>query len=263
MHEFIFYSTQDPAGSNIAKCLRENYNFEQIPAIACGEKKLRAWKSGDSTLAEVEELIIEADFLKPLEADLVVFASKHKSASGKPCFTVHAPGNFGPNAMGGNSRELAFTSAHALNAFYKELQGKQMPVFREATHHGPTSLRPPCVFVEVGSTEAQWKDVSLAETAAQAIVDGSKSYASEKSKVALGFGGTHYCTAFEKRSYAFSHVASKHSLEFVDQAMVKQALEKTAEKVDVAFIDEKGCNGAQRETLVSAFQALGLKYELV
>ena len=41
----------------------------------------------------------------------------------------------------------------------------------EATHHGPTHLKKPSIFVEIGTTESQWNDESLCSSVAKLVVD--------------------------------------------------------------------------------------------
>ena len=261
----VFYSTADPASANIASCLKENFGFAEKGRVSVGERQLPAFANGGMLLVELDCPLYAADFLGNFPpGDLFVFASKHSSEKGKSCYTIHAPGNWGEGAgLGGSPNELQLTSARALQEFFERLKGNEMAVFREATHHGPTSLRSPSVFVELGSSENEWEQKDLALPVAQAIVQGCASFASRSDKVALGFGGTHYCNAFESLPYAFSHVASKHVLDSMDAGMVKQAIEKTEETVDKAFLDWKGCNKQQRDKLVAAFEENGLEWERV
>jgi len=101
----------------------------------------------------------------------------------------------------------------------------------------------------------------MAEPIAEAIVEGCRSFSSKNAKAALGFGGNHYLAGFENLPFALSHVASKYVLDFVDAAMVKQAVEKTAEPVEKAFVDWTGCSKEQREMLVASFEKTGLSWE--
>ena len=264
MQAVVFYSTADSAGVNVAKVLKEHHGFRLKGHVDVGESQLPVWVSGGTQLVELQNpLIDESDFLKDFfKSDLFVFASKHRSESGKPCYTVHAPGNWGENTeFGGNAKELQLTSAKAQHTLLRLLKGQRMDVFREATHHGPTSLKTPSVFVEVGSTDREWNNWLLAEPVANAIVEACKTWQNETAKAAIGFGGTHYCSAFAELPYAFSHVASKHALGSVDAAMVKQAVEKTVEPVEKAFIDWKGCNKEQRDKIIAALEENELSWE--
>jgi D-aminoacyl-tRNA deacylase len=259
----VFYSAEDPAGVNVAKLLKENHGFQMKGHADVEKKQFPVWVGGEIQLVELQTPLIAAELLKDFfKSDLFIFASKHRSESGKPCYTVHAPGNWGDKTdFGGNTRELQLTSAKAQNCLLNLLKNQGMDVFREATHHGPTSLKTPSLFVEVGSTEKEWNNWLLAEPVADAIVNACKTWLNETVKAAIGFGGTHYCNAFSELPFAFSHVASKHSLDFVNAAMVKQAVEKTIEPVEKAFIDWKGCNQAQRANVIAALEENGLNWE--
>ncbi|MFH0922490.1 MAG: D-aminoacyl-tRNA deacylase [Candidatus Micrarchaeota archaeon] len=246
----VFYSKQDVAGSNIAGILRSRgASFEII---------------------EIDGSHTHADWLSDKYAsDLFVFASRHRSETGSPCLTVHAPGNWGSEAqMGGNPRELALTSAKALAFAFRFLASNPLAGFTpflEVSHHGPTALNTPCLFVEVGSSEKEWANEKACGIVADAIDALCKADLSKvDGKVCLGFGGTHYCPKFKElalNDYAFSHIASKYALDFVDEAMIKEAVRKTVEPVETAVIDWKGCSGPQRKKLIIMLEALGLSVE--
>ncbi|MEM4255477.1 MAG: D-aminoacyl-tRNA deacylase [Candidatus Norongarragalinales archaeon] len=262
----IFYSTVDKASSTIASVLKESFGFEEKGHVDLGERLLPVFVSGKVQLVELDCMLYATDFLRVFfKSDLFVFACRHSSESGTPCYTVHAPGNWGSETpLGGNESELQLTSARALDFLLQKLKEQsEMPVFREATHHGPTSLAVPTVFAELGSGEKEWVQTRLAEPVAKAIVDCCSSWKSVSKPVALGFGGTHYGSAFETLPFAFSHIASKHALEYIGDKIVEQAVSKTAEKVDCAFLDWKGCKKGQRAKLIAAFEASGLKWERV
>jgi len=258
----LFYSKLDPAGANVARVLKENFGFQKQTMF--GDVAFGLWKKGDLALAELQTPLLNADFLSNyFESDLFIFLSKHKSESGKPCLTTHAAGNFGNAEMGGNAGELCLTSAKALKTAFDFLQNKELPAFREATHHGPASLKTPAVFIEVGSSEAEWKNEKYCETLAECALFVCNNYADCEAPVAIGFGGTHYCTAFAKTQFALSHVAAKHSLDFIDAKMVAQMVVKTSERVKTALVDWKGCSSTQRQKVVAACEANGLQVERV
>ncbi|MBI5036544.1 D-aminoacyl-tRNA deacylase [Candidatus Micrarchaeota archaeon] len=234
----FFYSAQDPAGVNMASKLE-----------------------GKVDLVRLERSVLEAEEVDGYGFDVAVFLSKHRSASGKECFTVHPTGNFGSAGHGGKQGELSMASAEWMHRFYLALL-KTGNVFREATHHGPL-LEKPSLFVEIGSDEAAWKKGENAEAIASAVLDAVER--KDSGKVAIGFGGTHYCTSFAPLfgEYAFSHVASKHSLDFVTKELVGQMVSRTLEKVDLAFIDWKGCSKEQRDKIIPWIEGIGLEWEKV
>lgn len=66
----------------------------------------------------------------------------------------------------------------------------------------------------------------------------------EAPKVAIGIGGPHYCNNFNKvaqrRNIAFSHICPKHRLKNLNEELLRQAIEKTQEKIHMIVLDWKG-----------------------
>ena len=65
--------------------------------------------------------------------------------------------------MVGFQGNLGFAILIFKNDFIKEINNNRSSVLDyeitiEATHHGPTSLKKPLLFIEIGSTEKQWAD---------------------------------------------------------------------------------------------------------
>jgi D-aminoacyl-tRNA deacylase len=269
----IFYSGEDVAGKNIARALVEKHGFTKSECAAAEEQGFvfRIWKSaGGMELVELGTRTVEADYLSEFfQSDLFVFASRHSSETGKPCLTAHATGNWGGKAeVGGKPRELCLTSARALKSAVKFLEANKIAgfeVFLEVTHHGPTELRSPAIFVEVGSSEAEWNNEAAVRVVAEAVLHVCRNYGKEKGRVAIGFGGGHYAPSFTKTlketDFLVSHIAAKYALDELNEKMVSQAVEKTSEKVDLALIDWKGCSGEQRKRVISILKSIGLEYE--
>ncbi|MCX6767678.1 MAG: hypothetical protein NTY90_03045 [Candidatus Micrarchaeota archaeon] len=273
----IVFSSLDEAGKNIARHILES-GFSPTAPIESAKGPLEAWEKDGIRLVQVPFLLATGcDSIAPnhvFQTDLVIFASRHRSESGTPCLTVHATGNYGASAeYGGRPGELSRTSARALHCAYRFLESHRIQGFDpyiEATHHGPTSLPSPSIFVEVGSTENEWKMGAPAKTVAEAIMhvcqsklSGYPNEAAEGTAVAIGFGGTHYAAKFSKNSgkYAFSHIAPKHALETVDAAMVGQMVEKTQEPIECAVVDWKGTNQQAREKLFKLFAGAGIEWK--
>lgn len=278
----IVYSGDDPAGSKVASQLRKNHGFAEEKIFEKNNRKLRIWKNEEKQidLVEVgERLSTETEYLNQFpevfESELIFFASRHRAESATPCFTAHAPGNFThENEFGGNPRELARTSAKASACLLRYLKKKEnerklngFGVFREATHHGPTSLPWPCVFAELGSTEKEWGDEEAAENLAKAILYAAENFEKEEGAVSIGFGGTHYCSKFSSLEFGggncFSHIASKHVLDGIEEEPVKQAVEKTVERVEEVLLDWKGTNLQQREKLKKIFSEQGIEWKRI
>lgn len=223
MRSIVIYSKTDKAGGNISAILRDRYRVSPV---------------------EYEKGILHAtaiDFLRPY--DLCIVASRHRSESGTPTLAAHSPGNFGKAEAGGGDRELGIAPALFLRQAVKILQERKIGGFEatlEATHHGPTSLGLPVMFVEVGSTEKEWADGVACAAAADAIKN-LLSEEPERFPAAIGFGGGHYCRKFSSvRDFALGHICPKHNLHNVDSDMVEQMIKKTVPAPKIALVERKG-----------------------
>ncbi len=222
----IVYSKQDEAGKNIANALLN--------------------KKCSHQLIKIQEDIIHPKAVDSLGMDLLVFASRHKAVSGKPSLTVHSTGNFGSADFGGKAHTMQNTVANTKHNIYLELLECTLDyeITLEVTHHGPTNFSTPLFFVEIGSTEKQWMDLEASEFVAECILNGLKS--NKKHKHAIGFGGGHYAPKFSEMDLAFSHICPKYACDSLSEDLVKQMIEKTVDKVDLAVLDEKGLKGRQK-----------------
>jgi D-aminoacyl-tRNA deacylase len=138
-----------------------------------------------------------------------------------------------------------------------EKKSLKYDVTLEVTHHGPTELSVPSIYAEIGSTETQWKDPEAGEVAAKAILAVSL----EKVPAAVGFGGGHYAMRqtgllLETR-ISFGHNFPKYQLEFVDEALVKQAVEKSG--AEFAYFDRKSMKSEDRNRISEILEKLGLR----
>jgi D-aminoacyl-tRNA deacylase len=127
------------------------------------------------------------------------------------------------------------------------------------SHHGPTSLPFPLVFVEVGSTPQQWNDLNACRIAAR-VISELMACEPENVPVAVGFGGPHYAPNFTAvvDRVAVGHIASKHVAEFVDEPMVRQMVDRTVPRPAFALFDWKGLRGCERDRLSGILNGLGL-----
>jgi D-aminoacyl-tRNA deacylase len=197
--------------------------------------------------------------------DAVIFASRHRSESGEPTLTVHWTGNCTGRAdLGGKPKSLSFADPPRLRAALLALdQGREArrlnyAVTLEATHHGPTELGVPTLFIEIGSSEKQWNDTEAASVAAEAVWQAAAAPA--PGIIAVGFGGGHYCNkqcqAVRKDGYAFGHIFSKYFFEEYDERMVQLAVERTLGDCQRAVIDWKGIRGRDRTGLLETLKKL-------
>ena len=91
----------------------------------------------------------------------------------------------------------------ALKAFmrYKEALSLNYEVSYECTHHGP-SLGVPAMFVELGSSEPQWRDTVAAQAVAHAAMAAISNFQTPAETAVLGVGGPHYNQKFTAMALA-------------------------------------------------------------
>ncbi len=193
--------------------------------------------------------------------DFIIFASKHESVKKEKTLSIHAPGNWRDNNLGGEKGKASKTSALFQKQLFENLSKNKKEhhldsykLTLEATHHGPL-VEKPCVFIEIGSTDTEWNDRRAAFVIAKTIDDTIKSFKENPyNEIAIGIGGPHYCPNFNKiqlnSNYAISHVIAQYALPLTEE-MIKEAVEKTDEQVDFILLDWKGIpNAEERQRII-------------
>ena len=266
----IVVSKEDLAGLNIKEKLLTRGVFKATNRVFEGNI-IYEEVTTKVPLITTNRRLIEADHLNQFKTDLIIFASKHKSESETPSLLVHAPGNWtADNSFGGNPNELACTSAIAIKRILKELNEKQKQqqldydVTSEVTHHGPTNLDAPCIFVELGSNEEYWQDALGGNIVAETILKVIAEPLSRSDlKYGIGFGGPHYASNFNRiqlnTHFAVSHIAAKHVLDTITEDLITQAIKKTVENVEYAILDWKGMIKPQRDKIIAILNKLNIQ----
>ena len=260
MTVLIASSKRDVAAQNIARALIQLKGFRPASDVP------DLFQIGNVYLKLVETDGIYTDSLGvDSRPDAVIFASRHRSESSEPALTVHWTGNSTGRAdFGGKPKSLSFADPPRLRAALlaldkaREALKLDYAVTLEATHHGPTELGVPTLFVEVGSTEKEWNDPRAAVAASGAIWEAAT--APVGGTAAVGFGGGHYCNkqclAVRNDNFAFSHIFSKYFFEDYDERMVRLAFERTIGECRSAVVDWKGIRGAERSKLIETLKGL-------
>jgi D-aminoacyl-tRNA deacylase len=261
----IVASSTDLASRTLAEALVEKQGFESTGVELLGKP---VYQKGSFLLAYFEGMIVfPPDLDGYFNPQAYIFLSRHSAESGIASLTAHTTGNFSSEAkFGGNPMELGRADPSLLKNYLVSLSKrrdriKQYEMTMEATHHGPTSLQKPVLFVELGSSEKYWGDKLAAEVVAESLME-SLTQKSIWSKVAIGFGGNHYPERFTKmvveEDIAMSFVAPKYALEFVDDRMFGQMIQRTAAPVKYAALDWKGL-GAHKDKIVGFASQFGLE----
>lgn len=268
-------SNKDIASLNISKQILNHYPFEKSTAnfqenpvyeanIADREVKL-------ITLSE-ESIYAQnlTDFFH--NPQLIVFISRHSSTSGTPTLSVHTPGNLGEAELGGLPKKVSISPANAMKQALRTMmqlkKEKQLDyeVSYECTHHGP-SLDAPTMFAELGSSDKQWNDLEAAEVVAHAAMKAVSSFGESKFRAVLGIGGPHYNTKFTKMALenelAFGHIIPKYAISYVEAEILKQCIDRTLEKVELAVLDWKGIKGEYKSKLIEMLEGINVTFKKV
>ncbi len=259
----IVTSQTDIAGSNIYKRLAEGFGFEEG-----GEFEGKpVYKKGDVWLISTEKRQTLANHLDEFfDPEYYVFASRHKSESGEKTLTVHVTGNLTGSAdVGGRPEELAHSNPGAMKVALMELEkGREQrnldyKVSMEATHHGPTELKRPVLFVEVGSTEVEWRDEDAVDIVAAAAIKAAENR--QDFPCAIGIGGTHYAPihtrAVLNTDMSIGHIIPTYAIPALKKEVFLQAIERTG--AEFGFLDWKGMRKEHRDKIKQFASECGLE----
>jgi D-aminoacyl-tRNA deacylase len=254
-------SSKDIASMNMVQRLVERHGFTSTKIALMGKQVLQ---KDSLLLVNLDTELVHAPNLDEyFNPQGYVFLSRHRAESGIASLTVHNTGNFSTEAeLGGRPRELGRVNPDLLKSYFIALKKRQSElkdyeVTLEATHHGPTSLMKPVMFVEIGSGESNWKDERAGAVVVDALMEALSNQRSWD-KVALAFGGTHYPEKFNKllleSDVALASVVAKYSLEHVDGEMFGQMIQKSSRSPGYAAIDWKGMGKHKEKILALARQ---------
>jgi len=268
-------SNKDTASLNIKQQILNRYPFNKTKDVFQQNPIYTADINGKNlSLATLSEESVNAQNLPENfpEAKLIVFISRHSSVSGKPTLSVHTPGNFAEAGIGGLPRTISISPATAMSDAlkallrYKEEFALNYEVSYECTHHGP-SLNMPTMFVELGSSPAQWSDSKAAEAVARSAMSAVANFSTLADSAVLGIGGPHYNQKFTRMALAgeavFGHMIPKHAVSTLDCEMLAQCMRRTLEPVTLAILDWKGIRSQDKPKLLTVLHDAGLPFKKV
>jgi len=230
----------DTASVNIGRALMERGSWQPYgDGLRCGD--LLLYHIDDMHLYHEGidgELSGHAEQL-----DAVVFASRHRSRSGRKTLSVHPIGNYRGADYGGRDETLVSAAPErmhsALQGLYDGAAVLDYDVCYEVTHHGPF-LSTPTFFIEAGSTEREWRDME----ACRVIADALRSLNKERVVTAIGLGGGHYAPRFTDLALgddvAFGHMIPDYQLPHIDAGMVQAAVDASPGATMAFLHGEKG-----------------------
>ncbi len=246
--ELLVTSLEDPAGTNMAESLYGG-SIEAGSVMGCDGFDLLAIHGPSINADAIEDSLAK-------RYDGILFLSRHAAESGRLALTCHSTGNFGRAQAGGRDGEVAVPHSQmikrhicALVDHSSEFDGFDLTL--EATHHGPTALRTPSAFIEVGTTAVQWNDRDLCSRVASVLLCALRGGGAD-SPSAVCFGGNHYPAKFTDEAVHGEHatgtIVPKHALEFVDEKMMAHICAQNP-GAKVALVDANGMAGHKSRIL--------------
>ncbi len=197
------------------------------------------------------------------DVELMVFLSRHRSESGARSLTVHPPGNPASADLGGVPKTLVPSAPHEMTAALRNLvgtaEGLDYAVTFEVTHHGP-SLEAPTLFIEIGSSEAEWNDPEAGKAVAEAV-SGIMGGIDLSTTTLIGIGGGHYAPRFTEIVQGYNasvgHMIPTYHVDNIDAPLILQAMEKTG--ADGAYLHRKSMRSEPRRRIIGLLEDLGIK----
>jgi D-aminoacyl-tRNA deacylase len=262
----IIASKLDKAGINITTQLSQ---FRQNPVLT----SMKDSPNFDFYLCDQEIIYTENLNLEKInQYDFIIFASRHESEKKEKTLSIHIPGNWRKNDLGGEKEKVCKSSAIFQKQIFEKLNKnviehdlKDYKITLECTHHGPL-INKPCIFIEIGATETEWEDRRAGFVIAKTIRDIIQDFKENPyNEIAIGIGGPHYCPNFNKiqlnSNVALSHVIPQYVLPLTEE-MIQEAISKTEEEVDFAVLDWKGLgNSEQRQQILKILDKLYIQYK--
>ncbi len=251
----IILSKMDKASMTMLEKIREIENFDNI----CETEEYSKLQSNNRTLIVLNKEMIYFNDIEEIErSDRFVYLSRHVSQTKKPTLTSHFLGNPSNEApYGGEGMKIAATCPELMKNYMNKLNMQKdnlsgYEISLEAIHHGPTNISKPCIFIEIGSDLEQWKDERIAEIVVRTIINSVDNQISVE-KVGIGLGGPHYSKKFTEllfnTEYAITGYISRHYMNYFNEDILKQMIEKCEQEVKYAILDKKGIGKDKKRVL--------------
>ena len=264
MKPSIIVSAKDTAGIGIKEALKGLHGFKETTESWHGSTVLA--KEGIKLYTTENETIFSDGIDEEVEGDFIIFATRHKSAAGKKSFSVHVPGNWGKAEAGGKDKTLCTAMPQMMKESIKKItslySGEEFETTMECTHHGP-SIKKPCMFIEIGSSEEEWNRKDAAEVIA-GVVNYIIMNPAKRCKSVAVVGGGHYNQIANKlmlnSEYAVGHICPKHMLAELDERLLNEMVEKNGEGFEMIVLDWKGL-GTEKARLSEMLKRLKIKHE--
>ena len=248
--DLLIASRSDEASKSMLDYILEKEKFTQSNSdkiMANGNFLLAVFDERHLYLDNIEQFLND----NRMEAKGVIFLSRHSSKADIKSITVHPTGNFAGALLGGKPGTLTVSYPVAMSASLRYLKenfkGDNFEITFEATHHGPL-LNKMNYYIEIGTTEKQWKDTEALEVVRGAIFNREdRDY-----DTFVGIGGGHYMPKiteyFLKNNINMGHMIPKYALDSITEDMIIQAVEKTP-GCKGFLMDKKGTKAPARDLI--------------
>jgi D-aminoacyl-tRNA deacylase len=261
--------------SNLYSFSEVDFNWHDNPVFQFegffdNESKNSILTNNQIYLGLTEQRLIFLNSLKLEESEIdphfVIFASRHASKTARPALLTHTTGNWSKEAdFGGETQKLSLTSALLYKSGFLSLLNesnlqnlKKFSLDIEVTHHGPTSIKKPLIFMELGSSKEEWMIDKAGIVVANAIINCIFQFLQFQiegnQKIGLGFGGTHYAPNFNRliqnNDIAMSFICPKYFIQDLNTELVSMMIQNTIEEIDYFIIDWKGTNSEDKKHLI-------------
>jgi len=185
-----------------------------------------------------------------------VFISRHEMANPKPLFTVHTPGTW---------PDVSLSNPHLTSALFRALCKAAYEPYTcafEATHHAPNTSVVSATFVEVGSTENEWRDRRAVGTLLQ-VVEETLGGTPQTNPPTMVVGDLHYITVADmvlRGEVDVGHVVPKYVE--INPAAVQTAFRKHTAPVKRAVVFRKNVKNPARGEIVEFLKGQGVEVTL-
>ena len=278
MKIFVVIDKNDTASMNIYDKLINEEKIFLESNIKFKNNKTYFYKDSylimnDSKSAESEDIDKEIEYFTSIKPELIIFPTVHRSKSGIPSFSSHVPGNWNIAEAGGSDKKLCVAAESFIKESLIYMKSKDkakdienFDIIQEATHHGPL-ISVPCMFIEIGSTEKEWTNQNAGRLIASTIIhliENKTEILNKNYKSFVGIGGPHSCSNFMKIVFnddelALGHLCPKHSLEYINEHLIEEALEKNINSSNLVILDWKGM-GQEKQRIVNILNNKNIKF---
>jgi len=250
----VVCSTADPASLNIFERLLELVDWQVHSGYrSCGRFRLLVHDGRQTTLTGLDDRLAGLG----LQPEMIVLASRHVAKAALPWLGGHFTGTI-ENGINGIA-SLSAAAPAGLYSFLHNIAKESLSGFAisaEATHHGPTDVKTPCFFAEIGSTEREWSNRKAGEAVARSIL----ALKTGELPVFLGFGGGHYVARQTEiifgSAVSFGHLFSNYQIEGVNSTVVEAAVQKS--NATYAYLDRKSLRSQERKRLEGILEEMDL-----